>query len=262
METPQAQVSVPANPDAGAQAQIPANGGVSSDLQQFVEPATAPGNDPQAQAQVQSTGATPDPNIVELQRKLNERQIREYQLNQELERMRQQQPVVQPPAGNPFDASTQQAQWWSWEKNDMARLAAEQARQSTKQEFGAFFGQISEAQWSNQHPGVDIQQVKAFQQMRGIRDINDAYTLMNLPNQLNSVAQNTAQQALNNFRQPTQIGATPLRGTQGAAPGTIQLRFQDMLKAQAEDSNFITRFPQEVQDAFWRESYAARTALK
>lgn len=84
--------------------------------------------------------------------------------------------------------------------------------------------------------------------------MEDAYTLLTLNNRVQSVASNTAQNALKQFQQP-QNQAIPLRGTQPGAPMQTALRY-DELAVQFQNSNgrVYESWPKELQDAFDRET--------
>jgi hypothetical protein len=268
METAnQVQEGVPSNP-SGDQAQTPTNSMLPADVQKYVvETPNAPPNtlDGQGQVQGQSQPQTQQQGlqqseVAELQRKLNERQIEVYRLQQEQERLKQQQAQApqQISQQNPYDPQTD---WWNalkWETQQAANRAATESSERTAQRLLEYAQQQSvyqqEQQWAMAHPQVDINLVKGFAQMRGIRTLDDAYALMTLPNQIQSAQTHAAQTAFNQFRQPQNV-ATPVRGGQQAG-GTVQLRYEDMARDFQESyGRAYESWSPELKKAFDAETY-------
>lgn len=193
----------------------------------------------------------------------DQRLAENLRLQQELQRYQQSQPTpassgaIQP---NPFDPQKDWASWMRFENQQAARMASQEALQGFRQELQGVLQQSAEAQWAQGHPGTDINAVKAFAQMRGIRDLNDAFALMTLPNQLAQVQSQTAQSTLQQFRQPVQ-GATPIRGSQSTAtPQAQQMSYVKLAEAYANNPNIEASWPAEVRDAFWKETNARQSA--
>lgn len=185
----------------------------------------------------------------------DQRLAENLRLQQELERLKSQVPqTTQGTQQNPYDPNKDWAGWIRFENQAAARQAAQESAQAVRNEFQGLFQQATESQWAQAHPGVDINAVKAFQQLRGIRDLNDAFTLMTLPNQLAQAQAQTAQQTIQQFRQPNS-GAAPIRGTQGlGTPITPQLSYAKLAEAYSKNPDVEDTWPKEVQEAFWRET--------
>jgi hypothetical protein len=266
MDNVQAQVLEPTNPNDGVQAQVPANGTLPPDLEKFVPdsptvPATPQDAQAQGQNQVQTGATAPDPNIANLQRIANERQLEIYRLQQELNKIQQQMVPAQPEIRrNPYDPQTDPNRWWEWEKSDLARISAEKAAEMSRNEILSLAANAYEQQWIASHPGVDIGAVKAFAQNRGIRDINDAYALMTMKDQMANVAQTTAHLAFNQARQPTQ-GAIPLRGSPAGGTGEIVLSFEK-LAAEWQSKNGNVNWPPELLAEFRKEAFRREAASR
>lgn len=190
----------------------------------------------------------------------DQRLAENLRLQQELQRLQSQIPQnSQATQTNPFDPNKDWASWIRFETQAGARQAAQESAQAVRAEFQGMFRQATEAQWAQAHPGTDINAVKAFQQLRGIANLDDAYTLMTLPNQLAQVQSQTAQQTINQFRQPV-AGATAIRGSQNATLGgpqtPQQYSYAKMAQAYANNPNVEASWPAELKDAFWKETNA------
>ena len=266
MTDEQAQAQTPANPE-GAQAQTPADGSLSPDLQKYVADPTpnAPANPQGAQAQGQSTPAAeaqPDP-IKDLQRLAEQRKVelyqeqqRNYQLQQQLLEVAQRSLPQQTQPQNPHDPNADWPNWFRWESQASAKEAAREARKASREEITNLMQQAQEFQWAQSHPGVDVNALKAYARMNGFPEWNlDAsYRLMNYPNQMAQVAQNTAQQAFTQFRQPQNSGAVPVRGATGGGDGprfSYEKLAQDY---QATRGAAYDSWPPKLQTAFDRET--------
>lgn len=121
---------------------------------------------------------------------------------------------------NPFDPNSQGQDYWRWEMGNMAKQTAT----ATRQELLGVLEQASlrqqETQWANAHPQVNVESVKAFADQRGIRNLDDALTLMTLPQTQTNIVSNAFQQ----FQRP-QNSAQPLQGTQSGVSQEMQGRF-------------------------------------
>ena len=260
----QALPLVPTANPPGAPPTPEANAPLSADLSQYApDQANAPANTPPAQAPVQAQDPAQTQTEQHWQKIANERMIALYQKDQEIERMRQQpqqpQQVQQPQSqqnGNPY-AQDDWANWMRFEisrgQEAAAQLAADRSLQGVMGFAQQQATQQAEMNWAMQHPGVDIMAVKAFSKMRGISNIDDAYMLMNMPNMLNSVQQQTTQQAFQNFNQPRQ-GAIPVRGNAGAAvDGQTSLSFEKMLQAYTQNPSIENTWHPDLKREFFKE---------
>lgn len=241
----------------------PTNDALPTDLQKYVaEPATVDATAQQAppQAQVPPTSqpmqSVEDKRIADFQRELNQRQIALYQAQQEIERLRQSQSIPQQQNQrnqNPHDPNQDWASWLRWENQQAAEMAAQRTREEI---MGLAREQAriqQETQWAMAHPNVDINQVKAFASMRGVTNLDDAYTLMTYPTQMASVQQQATMQTIQNYQRP-QTMATPVRGGQSA--GTVSLSYEK-LAADFQNTNGLAynSWPKELQNAFDRETF-------
>jgi hypothetical protein len=256
METAnQAQVPEPANPNEplvqGAQEQVPANSVLPPEAQQYVvAPATEPANAPQAQAPAQEQ---PQTGVTELQRLLNQRQIENYQLQQQLQAQQQAQQQAPRPDTNPFDPTTQWEQWDSWRMqkaiNDAVQTNTRQLASFAQQQYQ----QQEEMKWQQAHPTVDINLVKEWGQQNGVNNLNHAFTLMTLPNAIQTAQTNGAQQAFQQFQQPTNVPAA-LRGSQTAG-GQAGLSYEAMAKDfQATNGRVYESWHPDLRKAFDQET--------
>lgn len=244
-----------------------ANVSLSADLSQFAAtPATTEATTQQAYAQPQ---AQAQPQMTETEAKhwqkiANERLLENYRIQQELERLRtipQAQQTAQQPIQNqnPYDANSDWQSWIRWEQNTAAKSAAQEAANATAQQIMGYAQQQAvlqqEAQWAMQHPGVDVNLVKAFAKSRGISQIDDAFMLMNMPNMLSSVQQQTQQQTFNQFSQPKQ-GAIPVRNAPGAPNAeNTSLSFEKLLKAYTQNPSIENTWPEGLRQAFQNELF-------
>ena len=173
------------------------------------QPGTEPGNIPQAPPQV-------DENVQNLQRILNERTVAQYRLEQEVQAMRQQLAQQQQrPQDQAPDPNTDPQGWWAW--RDKKLLS--DARNAWKEELASQISTLSaaqqEQQFLNTHPGVDLPTLKMFAQQRQIGNLDDAYTLLTLPQTQAQLTTQAFQTTANQFMRPA--AAQPVRGTQPAA---------------------------------------------
>lgn len=255
----------PSTPEADAMQAPPAqeaNAGLPADVQQFVvqQPA-AEGNAMQPPPQGQMSAQQRTEADAHWQKIAQERLVQQYQLQQEVERLRQEslarQQQTQSPNQNPYDANQDWQSWIKWEQQAAARVAAQEAISGIMGFAQQQAAIQQEQQWAAQHPNVDIMQVKAFQKMRGIQNMDDAYTLMTMPMMMNSVQTQAAQQTINQFRQP-QVGASAVRA--GQAEGQTLLSYEGMLRAYNANPKVEDSWPQSIRDMFWKETYGRQAA--
>lgn len=162
----------------------------------------------------------------------------------------------------PPDPATDWAGYIRWTNRELAREIKEETRKEVMGQFQQMISTAQDAAWQQKHPNVDIQTVRAFAQVRGIRELDDALSLMEMQSSIQQVARQTAQSTLNSFRQP-QSQAQPLRNTQ-AAPPPAQLRYDVLADEYVKTHGRVfDSWPKDIQDAFTRESNlreAARAA--
>lgn len=159
---------------------------------------------------------------------------------------------------NPYDPQTQPTEWWREEM----RRDREQTIQKTQEVFLGNLTQLARQQaettWQNSHPNVSIADVKAFAQSRQIGNLDDAYTLMTLPQSQTNNAINMMTQ----FQRP-QNQATPLRGTQGTSQADMQGRFDKDYSDYVNTNGAIyDTWPPERKAAFdteWKKRESLRT---
>lgn len=234
--------------------------------QQFVveNPATPPAvpepeqGQAQGQTQQQPTAVIPDM-AKHYQSIADQRQAEIYRLQQELQARQAQTPQVQ--AGtetNPYDPQTDWFNAIKWEQNKAAREAAKSAADQAMNGVLQFAQQQAKIQeenrWQQAHPQVDINLVKQWGQMNGVNNLDHAFTLMTLPSTIQSVQNQAANTAFNQFRQPQNV-ATPVKGGQQAG-GTIQLSYDAMAQEFASSNGrAYNQWSPALREAFDRETY-------
>lgn len=267
----QASVDATGNlPSADPSSQIPANDTLPTELQKYAaEPANVDANSvSQAplQAPVQQATApmqnSDQARIAELQRIANEKQVLAYQLQQELDRIRNTQtqaPQANVQNQNPHDPNTDWAGWMRYEQQQAARLAAQETT-SRLLEYAQQQARVQqEMQWQQAHPNVDINQIKGFAQMRGIQNLDDAYMLYSLPSQMASLQTQAVNQTLNNYRQPQQQ-ATPVRNGQSSG-ASVGLSYEKMASEfQATNGRAYEAWSPQLRDAFDKETFRREEA--
>jgi hypothetical protein len=268
MENTQAQTPTPANSPS---AQVPesANTVLSPEVQSYVAEPTpnTPANPVEAQAQEQPTPAqavTPE-QAAEFQRIINQKQVEAYQAQQraqQAEMLLQQQLMARPQQGVDPEPDPNQnwAAWIQWNNRQTESRIMEGVAKQQQQWLNGLMTTANEAQFVNTHPGVDVGQLKSFAQMRGIQNLEDAYVVMNQSQILSGAALQASQQTIQNFRQPT--GAVPLRTQQVSAPqGTQQVSYQKMAEAYAANPSVEAKWPAELKEMFWQETYRRKGSV-
>lgn len=175
----------------------------------------AVGQEPQGQPAAPPS----DANQPHYQTLYNQTLAEKLALQQQLQALTQaSQPQTQQGDPRP-DPQTDWAGYLKWEIRSGQRELLQQFREEEKRNWQGALQQASDMEWARQHPNLDIGQVKAFAQARQIGNLDDAATLMTLPQMVNQVQRNASNQTMNNFRQPvTNPFAAPIRpggGTQG-----------------------------------------------
>lgn len=151
------------------------------------------------------------------------------------------------------DPQSDWAGYIRWQNKQLAREIKEETRKEVMEQFQNMISQAQDAAWQQKHPQVDIQTVRAFAQVRGIRELDDALALMNMQAGIQQVAQQSASTAFQQFRQP-QSQAQPLRNAQ-AAPAPAQLTYAALAdEFTRTNGKAFDSWPPEVQTAFNLES--------
>lgn len=245
-----------------ASAQIPTGtDGAPQPASAVVAPVVSADPSAAQQGGVQGTPQpTVDDQIRQIQSLADQRLAQNYQLQQEVSQLRQQftdvlTKQIQPQQErNPYDPQTQNEQYWDWKLDQQGRRLLSEAEKVYDKKFMSLAQNAYESNWAQQHPGVDIAQVKAFAQSRGIQQLDDAITLMTLPNQFNQARTAGAQGILQQYRQPQQPGAVSVRGTNAAPQVQPQWNYEEKLREVTQDATAFDRWPPELQKAFDTET--------
>lgn len=260
METSQAPEQTPASAQQ-APAQVPASASVPDNLQAFVAPTSAPANAP-AQVPAQPTAGTPDDRVAGLQRLVAQREVEKAQLEQRLAQLEQSRQATPSPEQNPYDPNVNWFEALKWEQNRSARIAAQEAVQANQKFFVDMAVNAYEQDWQRQHPDVSLAEVKAFSQQRGIRNIDDAYTLMRMPQTVAQAAQAGQQATLQQFTQPS-IAATPVRPQAGGAQVPVGLSYEKMAQEFTNTNGRVyNSWSPEVQRLFDHETNMREAARR
>lgn len=214
-----------------------------------VQPAT-PAQPAQGQVPVQPV--VQEQSAAYFQSEYNKALAKSYALEAELARYQQQPPQMQQqsqPQANPYDMATQYEPWLNWRDEQNRQRIVREVEERNQQWLGNLLQQTQEAQWGQQHPGIDINMVKGWMRANGVSNINHAFTLMTLPQTL----QATAQAAITQQSPIRQQTAQPLRNTQSAASAQQSYRFDTTLKAYTDNPNIADSWPKDFKDGFFRE---------
>jgi hypothetical protein len=260
MENTQVQTPVTDQP-VSTDVQVPVStNGVQPELQEII--VQTPGNEPTNPSEVQVQPQTPEQNsVVELQRKLNERQIAEYQAQQraeQAERLLQQIAIQRTPQNDPEPQLLPDGSNWrqiqQWDLRQSEKRMMNTFEQTQKSFMDNLMNTAQEATFQQKYPDANIQQVKAFAQMRGIQYLEDAYTLMSMPTLMNNAALNGSKQTINQIRQPN--GAIPInsRGaTNPIQPESTPVSFERMLQVYNVNPDAADKWPPELKKMFLDE---------
>lgn len=268
----------PALPQANGQPEAQPANSVIPNVQEYMaeQPATQPAPqqaDGQAQGQVNTnTQGTPETDAYKNLQSIYNKTVaeklaieRQFQMMQQQLQQPQTQPQNQTPQ-NPYDPNTD---WWNalkWEQRQAAKEAAIEASQGTMQNVLKYAQQQTqlqnEVQWQQAHPDADINQVKYFAQQRGISNLDDAYTILTLPQRTNQVITQTAQNMQQQFRQPNN-GVSPIRTTSPAPMPTQGLSYEKMAAKFNETNGAVyDSWTPEMQQAFNKETFLREEALR
>lgn len=232
METPQGQ---PQNQEPNAQQGQPVAepAGVSpEELQKYgvQEPAPAPAAAPQGQPEGQQTQTSLDDSSRHFQSLYNQTYAEKLALQQQIQAMQMQMLQNQvAPAQNHTqaapDPNVDPVGYLDWKvsqqinslRNELPKALQEQNQQWIQ----GLYAQAQESQFAQTHPDVNINELKAYAQSRGISRLEDAYALLTLPKTVTSIAQSTAQQVTQSMAKPN-AGAVPVRpGASSSAPPAL-----------------------------------------
>lgn len=168
-----------------------------------------------------------------------------------LAQAKSQQPGGQSPQAestNPYNMQTDFPNWFRFEQ----KRGIQEALGEVFQRAESMTRAQQEAQWVANHPGVDIESVKAFGQVRGVRELDDAYALMTMQQREAGVAASVLNQTVNQLRQPTT--AAPLRGQPVGQPG--KQSYEALAKAYADNPDIEKTWSEQLRAAFWEETRA------
>jgi len=245
------------------QGSAPATPADLGNLQQFAVPQepTTPPAAPQEQGSAQGTPGTQEPQnrIAGLQSLWQQEQARRFAAEQRLRELETQRQAPQVVNQNPHDPQVNPVEYWRFENQRLVTDAVSQTRKEIIESLQGYAQANAEFQWQQNHPGVDLNMVKAAAQSRwGTPNVttqmmDDVLTLMNIPNQIAAVRANTINETYQQFNRP-QTGAQPVRGVQGGGPQVVGLRYEEMAKAYAQNPNIYDTWPKEVQTEFDKET--------
>jgi hypothetical protein len=249
-------VVAPSAPLEGGQQGTSATVG-TPDLTQFMDIPPAPAS---AEPPVQGAVQGQDDSLRNIQSIADKRQAEIYKLQQTNELLMRQVLEAQKPVqaqGNPYDPNTNWPEWMRYETQQATRQAAEGARQATQEQNQIFMQNLAENAWVNQHPGVDVADIKAFNRQNGIAEWNlDAgYKLLTMPNVMSGIAQAAQGQVMEQFRKP-QTGAIPVRGSSTGIQAEPKWNFAKLLVAVNGNPAILDALPPNVRSDFEKELYA------
>jgi hypothetical protein len=165
------------------------------------------------------------------------------------------QPQVQT---NPYDYYQDPINHNKWEiwKSQQDLLPQIDAR--AEQKLMGMLENLYEQNFTQQHPDIDMNAVKNFAKLRRIGNLDDAYTLMNLQNNIQNVQRDTINST---FNQMKNNGAAPLRNTGSSVQVQPKLSFVDTLQRVEKDPHYLETLPKQVQEDFYKE-LTYRASLK
>lgn len=151
---------------------------------------------------------------------------------------------------NPYDYYQDPINHNKWEiwKSQQDLLPQIDAR--AEQKLMGMLENLYEQNFTQQHPDVDMNAVRNFAKLRRIGNLDDAYTLMNIQNNIQNVQRDTIN---NTFNQMKNQGAAPLRNTGSSAQVQPKLNFADTLQRVAQDPHYLETLPKQVQEDFQKE---------
>jgi hypothetical protein len=229
---------------------------VAPDLTKYMADPVAPATEPtvpQGQPAIQPEQEfVPKSQLNEYQ-KMHQERILEAQARERalLAQLNEIVNAVKPPPNVP-DKVNDPIGYLEWKMAENQKQMAEEAKRLYQAEFQQTIAQAQDMMWQQQHPNVDINLVKQFASQRGISRLDDAHALMTMNQQQATIAQNTAQQTLQQFRQP-QGGAQPIRNNSQVPSPTGGLSFDKMLQDFNRNPGVYDTWPEPIRAAFDKE---------
>lgn len=154
---------------------------------------------------------------------------------------------------NPYDPYTDVANYTRWEIWNAQQRMLPEIDARAEQKLMTMISQAAELNWIQQHPNVDVNTVKNFAKARGVSNLEDAYTLMNLQNNIQNVQRDTINST---FNQMKNTGAAPLRNTGSSPQIQPKYKFTEVLERVAKEPNYLDTLPKQVQEDFQKELIA------
>lgn len=261
LDTQGVGVQVPSAVPQGQGGTAPSSngGGIPQSVQQA--PASAVPSDA-TQGGVQGVLSPEEQQLRAIQSEKDRIQAQNLALQQQLqdnqrfqqEMMLRMQQTQAPPDPKP-DPQTQPEAYAQWLfRQEATRLLAEQERRS-QQQMVQFLATASEMQWAQQHPGVDVNVVKAYARQNGIADthLDTAWKLMNYNSNMANVANQSINQAFNQIRQPQGV-AQAVRGASGVGSANAGESFESAAREyEASLGAVYDSWPKAKQEAFDKE---------
>jgi len=103
-------------------------------------------------------------------------------LLEQVQRSSQSNQSTATPERNPYDVNTQFQEWFLWNQQQLEQRLTARLEEASGKSFNKLLEQAAEMSWQQQHPDMDLAEVKRFASMRGISRLDDAYWLMNREN--------------------------------------------------------------------------------
>jgi len=213
-----------------------------------------PSADPNASQGVDTQSAT-DERFRQIQSEKDRVYSQNLALQQQMQQLQAQQAQFLAqftPQSQPPDQTTDPVGYLRWEIKESQKSLLAEAERRNQAQIQQMLAGAAEMQWTNSHPGVDVNSVKAFNRMNGIAEWNlDAgHKLMTMPSQVQNVARNAINQTFNEIRKP-QNGASPMRGAASTGQGAIQLSWEKMAQAYNQNPNIESTWSPELKKFFW-----------
>ena len=177
------------------------------------------------------------------------------QLAQITQAMVNQQQQPQQVQEQPPDPNQNWAAWLDWKLRQNQKETVSQLQQQNTQWLQNIVSQAQEQQLQQKYPNLNMNQVKQFAQFRGIANLEDAITLMTLPQTTADLTQTIQQQTIKTLSQP-QMQARPIRTANSATPPQqeVNLSYEQMLKAYTANPSIADSWPPDLEKKFWRET--------
>ena len=199
----------------------------------------------------------------EIQSAYSRSQAEKKAMEQQIDLMRQQQQLLyqqmQPQQQIP-DRDIDPLGYMQWQINQSQQQVLRQAEQIAEQKISNLVQQATEMQWRQTHPQVDVNAVKDFARLNGIAEWNldGAYKLMTYPQQMQTVAQQSINKTINNFRQPQ--NTIPIRSA--SVPQANTYDSEKLMREVANDPSILNRMTPEFRSSFMKEVASIQNALQ